>query len=75
LVGIPLDGTSVNPARSLGPAVFAGTHAMSHVWLFLLAPLVGGVLAALAHPLFEPSEAAMRTESAAKDPTGVDVPS
>ncbi len=47
LVGIPLDGTSVNPARSLGPAIFAGTHAMSHVWLFIVAPLVGGALAAL----------------------------
>ena len=41
LVGIPLDGTSVNPARSLGPALFAGGHAMSQVWLFILAPLVG----------------------------------
>src|ERR1700750_1947597 len=47
LVGIPLDGTSVNPARSLGPAVFAGSHALSHVWLFLVAPLVGGLVSAL----------------------------
>ncbi|HEY0638908.1 MAG TPA: aquaporin [Pseudonocardiaceae bacterium] len=45
LVGIPLDGTSVNPARSLGPALFAGGDAMSQVWLFLLAPLVGAVAA------------------------------
>lgn len=49
-VGIPLDGTSVNPARSLGPALFAGGTALSQVWLFLLAPLIGGVLAALIYP-------------------------
>jgi aquaporin Z len=45
LVGIPLDGTSVNPARSFGPALFAGGDALSQVWLFLLAPLVGSLLA------------------------------
>jgi aquaporin Z len=49
--GIPLDGTSVNPARSLGPALFAGGTALSQVWLFLLAPLVGGILAAVLYPL------------------------
>ncbi len=48
LVGIPLDGTSVNPARSLGPALFAGNGAMSQVWLFILAPLVGALVAVLA---------------------------
>ena len=45
LVGIPLDGTSVNPARSFGPALFAGGEAMSQVWLFIVAPLVGSVVA------------------------------
>lgn len=45
LVGIPLDGTSVNPARSLGPALFAGGEAMSQVWLFILAPLIGAIVA------------------------------
>ena len=45
MVGHPADGTSVNPARSLGPALFAGGNAMSQVWLFILAPLVGGLLA------------------------------
>jgi len=49
--GIPLDGTSVNPARSLGPALFAGGAALSQVWVFILAPLVGGVLAAVVYPL------------------------
>ncbi|MDO8732507.1 MAG: MIP family channel protein [Actinomycetota bacterium] len=47
LVGIPLDGTSVNPARSLGPALFAGGEAMSQVWLFIVAPLVGSVVAVI----------------------------
>ncbi|MCH4178838.1 MAG: aquaporin [Megasphaera sp.] len=50
IMGIPLTGTSVNPARSLGPAiVLMGTNdlAISQVWLFIAAPLVGGILAAL----------------------------
>jgi aquaporin Z len=46
LVGIPLDGTSVNPARALGPALFEGGKALSQVWLFIVAPLVGGAIAA-----------------------------
>ncbi|MFE7587980.1 MIP family channel protein [Kitasatospora sp. NPDC057512] len=54
LVGIPLTGTSVNPARSLGPALFAGGDALSQLWLFLLAPLVGGALAAGVHLLTHP---------------------
>ncbi|MGY1741068.1 MULTISPECIES: aquaporin [unclassified Blastococcus] len=45
LIGIPLDGTSVNPARSLGPALFAGGESLEHVWLFIVAPLVGGAVA------------------------------
>lgn len=55
LVGIPLTGTSVNPARSLGPALFAGGPALSQLWLFLVAPLVGGVIAAFAHKLTHPA--------------------
>jgi aquaporin Z len=49
LVGIPLTGTSVNPARSFGPALFEGGTALSQLWLFMLAPLVGGALAALVY--------------------------
>ena len=45
LVGIPVTGTSVNPARSLGPALFVGGTALSQLWLFWVAPLIGGLLA------------------------------
>jgi aquaporin Z len=54
LVGIPIDGTSVNPARSLGPALFVGGSALSQLWVFLIAPLVGGSLSALAYHFFYP---------------------
>ena len=47
LLGIAITGTSVNPARSLGPAIFAGGQPLEQIWIFILAPLVGGVLAAL----------------------------
>ena len=47
LVGIPITGTSVNPARSLGPALLAGGAALSQLWLFWVAPLIGGILAAV----------------------------
>src|SRR3954470_12033977 len=46
LVGIPLTGTGVNPARSIGPALFEGGEALKQLWLFVLAPLLGAVLAA-----------------------------
>ncbi|MEG0591588.1 MAG: aquaporin, partial [Lachnospiraceae bacterium] len=46
IIGIPLTGTSVNPARSLGPALFAGGQALSQVWVFIVAPLAGAALAA-----------------------------
>jgi aquaporin Z len=48
LAGIPLTGTSVNPARSIGPALFVGGPALEQLWLFIVAPLLGGALAALA---------------------------
>ncbi|MDG4532782.1 MIP family channel protein [Streptomyces sp. AV19] len=54
LVGVPLTGASVNPARSLGPAVFAGGTAFSQVWLFIVAPLIGAVLATFAHQVVQP---------------------
>ncbi len=55
--GIPVTGTSVNPARSFGPALFLGGTALKQVWLFLVAPLVGGILAALLHQYFRGSDA------------------
>ena len=54
LIGIPITGTSVNPARSLGPALIVGGTALSQVWLFILAPLVGGALAAGLHRVLYP---------------------
>ena len=46
ILGIPVTGTSVNPARSLAPAVLVGGQALSQVWVFIVAPLVGAALAA-----------------------------
>lgn len=53
ILGIALTGTSVNPARSLMPAIFAGGTALSQVWIFILAPLVGGALAAVVYSFLE----------------------
>ena len=53
LIGVPLTGTSVNPARSFGPALFAGGDAMAQLWLFIVAPLVGGAIAAGVHLFLE----------------------
>ena len=47
LIGINLTGTSVNPARSLAPAIFLGEKALAQVWVFVVAPLVGAAIAAL----------------------------
>jgi aquaporin Z len=52
LISIPVTNASVNPARSTGPALFAGGGALSQLWLFWLAPLVGAVLAGLIYPAF-----------------------
>jgi aquaporin Z len=69
LVGVPLDGTSVNPARSLGPALFEGGTALSHVWLYIVSPLIGALVAVLVAPYLIPRE-----PSRAPDPTGADLP-
>jgi len=50
LVGIPVTNTSVNPARSTGPALFVGGWALEQLWLFWLAPIVGAALAGLVYP-------------------------
>ena len=49
ILGIALTGTSVNPARSLGPALFAGGAALSSLWVFIVGPLIGGALAAVVY--------------------------
>lgn len=49
IFGIPLTGTSVNPARSLAPAIILGGEALSQVWVFIVAPFIGSALAALAY--------------------------
>jgi aquaporin Z len=49
LVGIPVTNTSVNPARSTGPAVFVGGWAIQQLWLFWLAPIIGGAIAGLVY--------------------------
>ncbi|MDL2261850.1 MIP family channel protein [Methanimicrococcus sp. OttesenSCG-928-J09] len=53
IMGIPLTGTSVNPARSLAPALLIGGLALQQVWVFIIAPLIGGSLAALVYRFFK----------------------
>jgi aquaporin Z len=72
LVSIPITNTSVNPARSLGVAWFAGPEALGQVWLFIVAPLIGAVIAGLTYPLLFASpliEAALKSEGDKPDPT------
>jgi len=67
IFGIPLTGTSVNPARSLGPALVVREDALNQVWLFIVAPLIGGAIAALASVFFVEE----KTETA--EPGSVDI--
>jgi aquaporin Z len=58
LISIPVTNTSVNPARSLGPALFAGVELFGQVWLFWVAPILGALLAGFVYiSVFEPSAA------------------
>ena len=57
LVGIPVTNTSVNPARSTGPAIFAGGWALEQLWLFWVAPIAGAILAGLVYGLVAGEEA------------------
>ncbi len=56
LVGIHYTGTSVNPARSIGPALFAGGDALKELWIFIVGPFIGGALAACIWKVIEPAE-------------------
>ena len=70
LLGIPITGTSVNPARSLGPALVVGGTPLRQVWLFIVAPLVGGAVAAGLHQLlYRGEEAALAREAQQADQT------
>ena len=57
IMGIPLTGTSVNPARSLAPAIFLGGEALKQVWVFIVAPFVGSALAACTFKFLNKKEA------------------
>ena len=57
ILGIHMTGTSVNPARSLLPAIFAGADALSQVWIFIAAPLVGAALAAVVYAFLDKKKA------------------
>ena len=50
LISIPVTNTSVNPARSTGPALFVGGAAVDQLWLFWVAPILGAVIAAIVYP-------------------------
>ena len=63
LVGIPVTNTSVNPARSIGPALFVGGWAISQLWLFVVAPAVGAVIAAVAYRLIGKPETLLVREA------------
>ena len=56
LLGIKLTGTSVNPARSLAPAILTGGTALKQVWLFIVGPLIGGALAACVYSFINTKE-------------------
>ena len=59
LVAIPITGTSVNPARSFGPAILAGGKALGQLWLFIVAPVLGAVISAFIwRYIFEPTQTA-----------------
>ncbi len=53
LISIPVDNTSVNPARSIGPALFQGGWALEQLWIFIVAPMVGAALAAVIYDLMK----------------------
>lgn len=56
LISIPVTNTSVNPARSTGPALVVGDWALSQLWLFWLAPIAGAIIAGIVYRFFESSD-------------------
>ena len=70
LIAVPIDGTSVNPARSIGPALFTGGQALSQLWLFIVFPLAGGLVAAAVYR-FLPMPLIVRADTRHNDPTAI----
>ena len=68
LVSIPVTNTSVNPARSTGPALFVGGWALAQLWLFWVAPIVGGLLGALIYRALRFDEPPATTEARPVEP-------
>ena len=64
IVCIPITGTSVNPARSIGPALYQGGEALSQLWLFIVAPFLGGAVASVVWRLLDTDKATEKTEKA-----------
>ncbi len=64
LVSIPIDNTSVNPARSIGPALFVGGWAIQQLWLFIVAPLIGAAIAAGIYALIRTPDEKITTRQA-----------
>lgn len=64
LVGIPVTNTSVNPARSIGPAVFVGGWALSQLWLFIIAPIIGAIIAAVVYRVIGTARPIISTQEA-----------
>lgn len=56
IVCIPITGTSVNPARSIGPALYQGGEALSQLWLFIVAPFLGGAVASVVWRILDPDK-------------------
>ncbi|MGF6643970.1 aquaporin Z, partial [Paraburkholderia sp. GAS82] len=67
LISIPVTNTSVNPARSTGPALFVGGAAVDQLWLFWVAPILGAVIAGLVYPVVAASRAPLESRSALAD--------
>ena len=68
LVSIPVTNTSVNPARSLGVAWFAGTGALAQIWLFIVAPIIGAAIAGVSYAAITGANRAAADEGVANNP-------
>jgi aquaporin Z len=63
LIGIPVTGVSVNPARSTGPAIFVGGWAIGQLWLFWVAPIIGAIVAGIVYPALSGGTAAAKAQA------------